>query len=103
MIRDILSDIAPKQTDKIMKEFIFESTSFLRGKTYDNSIVIIEEVQNLNLHELNSAMTRIGINTQVLVTGSNSQIDLQTKDSCFDKAISIISKMDDFFHIEHLT
>jgi len=54
----------------------FMSTSFVRGLTWHNAIVIVEEGQNLNFHEINSVMTRIGQNTRVMFTGDVPQADL---------------------------
>ena len=55
----------------------FWSTSFLRGTTLDNSIVIIDECQNLNFHELDSIMTRCGQDTKIMFCGDANQSDLQ--------------------------
>jgi phosphate starvation-inducible protein PhoH len=55
----------------------FWSTSFLRGTTLDNSIVIVDEFQNLNFHELDSIITRVGENTRICFCGDASQSDLQ--------------------------
>ena len=55
----------------------FWSTSFLRGTTLDNSIVIVDEYQNLNFHELDSIITRIGENSRFVFCGDATQTDLQ--------------------------
>ena len=55
----------------------FWSTSFLRGTTLDNAIVIVDEFQNLNFHELDSIITRVGENTRIVFCGDASQSDLQ--------------------------
>ena len=55
----------------------FWSTSFLRGTTLDNSIIIVDEFQNLNFHELDSIITRVGENTRICFCGDASQSDLQ--------------------------
>ena len=55
----------------------FWSTSFLRGTTLDNSIVIVDEYQNLNFHELDSIITRIGENSRIVFCGDATQTDLQ--------------------------
>ena len=55
----------------------FWSTSFLRGTTLDNSIVIVDEYQNLNFHELDSIITRIGENSKICFCGDATQTDLQ--------------------------
>ena len=55
----------------------FWSTSFLRGTTLDRSIVIVDEFQNLNFHELDSIMTRVGEDSKIFFCGDASQTDLQ--------------------------
>ena len=55
----------------------FWSTSFLRGTTLDKSIVIVDEFQNLNFHELDSIITRIGEDSKIYFCGDASQTDLQ--------------------------
>ena len=55
----------------------FWSTSFLRGTTLDNAIVIVDEFQNLNFHELDSIITRIGEDSKIYFCGDASQTDLQ--------------------------
>ncbi len=42
----------------------FWSTSFIRGTTFDNAILLIDEAQNLNFHELDSIITRVGENSK---------------------------------------
>ena len=54
----------------------FWSTSFLRGTTLDNAIVIVDEFQNLNFHELDSIITRVGEDTKIVFCGDGSQTDL---------------------------
>ena len=54
----------------------FWSTSFIRGTTLDNCIVIVDEFQNLNFHELDSIVTRIGENSKIMFCGDATQTDL---------------------------
>jgi phosphate starvation-inducible PhoH-like protein len=54
----------------------FWSTSFLRGVTLDNTVIIIDEMQNLNFHELDSIITRVGENTRIVFCGDAMQSDL---------------------------
>ncbi len=54
----------------------FWSTSFLRGTTLDNAIVIVDEFQNLNFHELDSIITRVGENSRICFCGDARQSDL---------------------------
>ena len=54
----------------------FWSTSFIRGTTLDDAIVIVDECQNLNFHELDSIITRVGENTKIHFCGDATQSDL---------------------------
>jgi predicted ribonuclease YlaK len=54
----------------------FWSTSFIRGTTLDNSIIIVDEFQNLNAHELDSIITRVGENSKIMFCGDATQSDL---------------------------
>ena len=62
---------------KAQETIKFWSTSFLRGTTLDNAIVIVDEFQNLNFHELDSIITRVGENTKICFCGDATQSDLQ--------------------------
>jgi len=62
-----------KQQDTIK----FWSTSFIRGTTIDQAIVLVDESQNLNFHELDSIITRVGEDAKIMFCGDASQTDLQ--------------------------
>jgi predicted ribonuclease YlaK len=62
---------------KAQETISFWSTSFLRGTTLDKAIVIVDECQNLNFHELDSIITRVGEDTKIMFCGDASQSDLQ--------------------------
>lgn len=53
----------------------FHSTSFLRGVTWDNAVIILDEAQNMTFHEINTVLTRVGQNSRVIVTGDTKQCD----------------------------
>ena len=55
----------------------FWSTSFLRGTTLNNSIIIVDEFQNMSYHELDSIITRVGEDSKIMFCGDASQSDLQ--------------------------
>ena len=61
---------------KAQETIKFWSTSFLRGTTLDDAIIIVDEFQNLNFHELDSIITRVGENTKIVFCGDASQSDL---------------------------
>jgi phosphate starvation-inducible protein PhoH and related proteins len=54
----------------------FWSTSFIRGVTMDNCVVIVDEFSNLNFHELDSMITRVGENCKIIFSGDYTQSDL---------------------------
>ena len=87
---------------KAQESIKFWSTSFIRGTTLDNAIVIVDEFQNLNFHELDSIITRIGENSKVMFCGDASQSDLtKTNDrNGIVDFMSIIRKMPSFDIIE---
>ena len=62
---------------KAQETIKFWSTSFIRGTTLDRSIVLIDECQNLNFHELDSIITRIGEDSKIVFCGDATQTDLQ--------------------------
>jgi predicted ribonuclease YlaK len=80
----------------------FWSTSFIRGTTLDNAIIIVDEFQNLNFHELDSIITRVGENTKICFCGDASQSDLQKtneRNGIVD-FMSVLRKMPSFDIIE---
>jgi phosphate starvation-inducible PhoH-like protein len=80
----------------------FWSTSFLRGTTLDNAIVIVDEFQNLNFHELDSIITRVGENTKICFCGDASQSDLvktNERNGIID-FMTVLRKMQSFDIIE---
>ena len=80
----------------------FWSTSFLRGTTFDNSILIVDEFQNLNFHELDSIITRVGQNSKIMFCGDARQSDLtKTNDrNGIMDFMNILRKMPSFDIIE---
>jgi predicted ribonuclease YlaK len=78
--------------------FYFLSTSFLRGLTFDNSIIIVDECQNLNFHELDTIITRVGQNSKIFFCGDFGQSDLtklNEKNGLMD-FLQILQNMDEF-------
>lgn len=64
----------------VQNKIRFESTSFIRGTTWDNSIILVDEMQNLNFHELDSVITRVGENTKIIFCGDYKQSDFRFDD-----------------------
>ena len=84
------------------KQVHFETTSFIRGKTFDRSIIIVDEMQNLNFHELDSVMTRIGENSKIMFCGDYLQSDFDREGDRLGimKFLQIIERMKDISVIQ---
>ena len=61
---------------KAQETISFWSTSFIRGTTFDKAIIVVDEYQNLNFHELDSIMTRVGESSKIMFCGDATQSDL---------------------------
>jgi len=80
----------------------FEITSHIRGCTFDNVIIVIDEMQNLNGHELDSVITRAGENCRLIFAGDKKQSDFKyqdEKDGVF-KFLSILERMRFFRRVD---
>ena len=79
MVKHMFSMYTDKEFDTLYDDLqrqetiSFWSTSFLRGTTLDNAIIIVDEFENLNFHELDSIMTRVGENSKIFFAGDASQ------------------------------
>lgn len=83
----------------------FWSTSFIRGTTLDNCIIIVDETQNLNFHELDSIITRVGEDSKIIFCGDATQSDL-TRNNERDGIINfmkIIERMPEFETVQFNT
>ena len=80
----------------------FLSTSFLRGLTFDNSIIIVDECQNLNFHELDTITTRVGQDSKITFCGDFSQTDLlkQNEKNALHDFLRILEEMQEFNCVE---
>jgi len=104
--RDLLQELVGRvSTYDDMKEagyIDFCTTSFIRGVTWDNTVVVVDECQNMTFHEINSIMTRVGKNSRILLAGDVRQTDLNKKgdDSGLKRALQVVGAMDEFSTIE---
>ena len=80
----------------------FLSTSFLRGLTFDNSIIIVDECQNLNFHELDTIITRVGQDSKIIFCGDFDQTDLtkQNERNGLHDFLRILGEMEEFNCLE---
>lgn len=88
---------------KQKKIITFVTTSFIRGTTMSDSIIIVDECQNMNAGELHTVMTRVGENSRIIFAGDFRQNDLQYKtsdQSGIREFMKILRNMESFKCIE---
>ena len=81
----------------------FRSSSFLRGISLHNTIVIVDEVQSMNFHELDTIVTRLGENSRLLLCGDTKQNDLlyrKNDQSGLGELLSILKDLPEFGAVE---
>lgn len=98
-LRDAMETILPCETVKKMFETgIVEVAplAYMRGRTLNNCVVILDEAQNTTISQMKMFLTRMGENTKVFVTGDPSQIDLPKKvSSGLMHSMNILYKIED--------
>lgn len=88
-----------KETGRIK----FVNTSYLRGTTFDNSIVLFDEVQSATFHELDTVITRLGTASKLLMAGDYRQDDLKKGQSGLHNIMKVLEKMESYFNIIEFT
>lgn len=76
----LVSQLSPKKNFKALVKagsIVFAPTSFLRGVTFDDCYVIVDEYANCNAHELETIVTRVGEGTHLTLCGESAQSDLK--------------------------
>lgn len=80
---------------KAQKSLEFISTSFVRGITIDNAIIVVDEFQNMSAQEIESVLTRLGDNSRLILCGDTRQSDLRDNDKLeHTQALDILRHMD---------
>ena len=80
----------------------FVLTSFVRGLTIDNAIVIVDELQNMTAHEIDSVITRIGQNSKIVICGDIMQSDItKASEKNIDKFINVLERMNNRFDFNY--
>ena len=102
MCTELFKDKNSYETLKTKHQIEFLSTSYIRGTTFNDSILIIDECQNLTFHELDSIITRVGHNCRIIFCGDYYQSDFkQAKDKAgIIEFINIIEHLNSFSVIE---
>ena len=73
----------------------FLTTSYIRGTTFNDSVIIVDECQNMTFHELDSIITRVGKNCRIIFCGDFFQSDLKSSSGLKD-FLMIIKSMNEF-------
>jgi phosphate starvation-inducible PhoH-like protein len=77
------------------EEIIFEPLAYMRGSTYDNSIMLLDECQNASIKQLMLWVTRLGKDSKAVMMGDTSQYDVRKKDSGYNDFIKLVDGMND--------
>ena len=102
IVEEVLGGDQPYKRMVRCNQLEFLTTSFIRGITIDNSVVIVDEMQNLTFHELDSVITRVGLDSRIIFAGDFYQSDF-TKESDrngIQSFLSILEVMKNFSIIE---
>lgn len=103
IIQEIFQDKMAWDKMKTSGTIEFESTSFIRGITKNNAIIIVDEMQNLNFHELDSVITRAGNCCRIIFSGDYHQSDFKYDDdkSGIVKFLNIIEQLKSFSTVQY--
>ena len=95
---EFFGDIASYNKMVTGKQIEFMSTSFIRGSTFDNCIMLVDEMQNLTFHELDSIITRVGKNSKIIFCGDYRQSDFKFQDERdgIMKFLNIVEQLKNF-------
>lgn len=75
--------------------------AYMRGRTLNDSFIILDEAQNTTYSQMKMFLTRMGFNSKVVITGDITQIDIENpKDSGLVKAIKILKNIDEIGIVE---
>ena len=79
-----------------------EALTYIRGRSISNAFIIIDEAQNLSVHELKTIITRVGEGTKIILTGDIEQIDNVYLDSVSNGLSYAIEKFKDHEIAAHI-
>ncbi len=96
--------LEPDATAKLMESGVIEVAplAYMRGRTLNDSFIILDEAQNTTAEQMKMFLTRLGFGSKMVVTGDVTQVDLPTGKSGLDVATSILSGVSDL-HIAKLS
>lgn len=80
-----------------------EALAYIRGRSISNAFIIIDEAQNLSLHEIKTILTRVGENTKIVLTGDVEQIDNVYVNQTSNGLVHAVEKFKDYDLAGHIT
>ncbi len=80
-----------------------EALTYIRGRSISNAFIIVDEAQNLTIHELKTIITRVGENTKIVLTGDIEQIDSVYLDSTSNGLSYAVEKFKSYDLSGHMT
>jgi PhoH-like ATPase len=80
-----------------------EALTYIRGRSISNAYIIIDEAQNLSLHEIKTILTRVGENTKIVLTGDIDQIDNMFLDETSNGLVHIVENFKSYDISGHIT
>ncbi len=88
--------LGPETVAGYMEKNIIEIAplAYMRGRTLDNSFIILDEAQNTSIEQMKMFLTRFGFNSKIVVTGDPTQIDLDGKPSGLMHALKILKEIE---------
>jgi len=95
--------IIGKQTTDLLfgaEEIIFEPLAYMRGSTYDNCIMLLDESQNATIKQIMLWATRLGSDSKAVMMGDTSQYDVRKRDSGYNDFIKMVDGMNHLFLFE---
>ena len=104
--RQITADLFKRKDawDRLVEQGYVEfvSTSFIRGTTFTNAVLLVDEFQNMNFEELDTIITRVGHTSKIVFCGDVRQTDLRKKDdkTGLPKFLAIADRMKEFSRFE---
>ncbi len=90
--------LGPEKTQRYIERGVIEVAplAYMRGRTFDNSFIILDEAQNTGNEQMKMLLTRMGLGSKMVVTGDITQIDLpKPKDSGLIRALDILKGFDE--------
>lgn len=101
IVNDLFNRGDAYQCLKLRRELDFMTTSFLRGLTFNDTILVVDEIQNMTFQELDTIMTRLGDNSRIIFSGDFRQSDLDRRDrEGVHSFMNVLGRMQNIAHID---